>query len=135
MRIVHSADEFSDALDGARREAMASFSDDRVLVEKYITRPRHIEVSSFPFLFLVALACDLRIAAWAFCFSCLVLNLRSVFYSHCSSKSLVIRMGMPSTFLSVTAVCSVATRKSWKKLLRLVVCCSQYILLVDFPGI
>lgn len=47
MRIVQSANEFSDMLDSARREAMNSFGNDEVLVEKYITTPRHIEVQVF----------------------------------------------------------------------------------------
>ena len=47
MRIVQSANEFSDRLDSARREAMNSFGNDEVLVEKYITTPRHIEVQVF----------------------------------------------------------------------------------------
>lgn len=44
MRIVNSSAEFSDALQQARQEAMNAFGDDRVLLEKYIVRPRHIEV-------------------------------------------------------------------------------------------
>lgn len=47
MRIVQSANEFSEMLDSARREAMNSFGNDEVLVEKYITTPRHIEVQVF----------------------------------------------------------------------------------------
>ena len=48
MRAVDAADEFADALARARREAKASFGDDRVLVERYlIERPRHIEVQVF----------------------------------------------------------------------------------------
>lgn len=47
MRIVQSAGEFSDMLSSARREAMNSFGNDEVLVEKYITTPRHIEVQVF----------------------------------------------------------------------------------------
>ena len=42
MRIVRGRDEFMEALDSCRREAAKAFGDDRVLVEKYITRPRHI---------------------------------------------------------------------------------------------
>lgn len=42
MRIVHSAGEFQEALESAKREALKSFSDERVLVEKYIIRPRHV---------------------------------------------------------------------------------------------
>lgn len=47
MRIVQSASEFSDMLDSARSEARNSFGNDEVLVEKYITTPRHIEVQVF----------------------------------------------------------------------------------------
>src|ERR1700744_4029983 len=47
MRIVNEAGEFARALDGAKREATASFGDDRVLVEKYLAAPRHIEVQVF----------------------------------------------------------------------------------------
>ncbi|MDQ3809785.1 MAG: ATP-grasp domain-containing protein, partial [Chloroflexota bacterium] len=44
MRVVPSSDDFADALEGARREARASFGDDRVLLERYVGRPRHVEV-------------------------------------------------------------------------------------------
>jgi 3-methylcrotonyl-CoA carboxylase alpha subunit len=44
MRIVHAESDFMEALHGARRESLKSFKDDRVLVEKYILKPRHIEV-------------------------------------------------------------------------------------------
>ena len=47
MRIVYSEDEFLDQLEAAKREAMKSFSDDNMLVEKYIERPRHIEMQIF----------------------------------------------------------------------------------------
>jgi 3-methylcrotonyl-CoA carboxylase alpha subunit len=47
MRVVERTEEFADALSGARREAKASFGDDRVLLEKYLTRPRHIELQVF----------------------------------------------------------------------------------------
>lgn len=47
MRIVRTAEEFSASLDSARREAASSFGDERVLVEKYLTAPRHIEVQVF----------------------------------------------------------------------------------------
>ena len=47
MRIVKNADEFLDALESAKRESIKSFSDDRVLVEKYLVKPRHIEVQVF----------------------------------------------------------------------------------------
>ena len=47
MRKVDAAPDFADALDSCRREAAASFGDDRVLIEKYILSPRHIEVQVF----------------------------------------------------------------------------------------
>ena len=47
MRRVDNPDDFSEALSGARREAKAAFGDDRVLVEKYVDKPRHIEVQVF----------------------------------------------------------------------------------------
>ena len=47
MRRVDAADAFADALESCRREAAASFGDDRVLIEKYILGPRHIEVQIF----------------------------------------------------------------------------------------
>ncbi|HLZ82021.1 MAG TPA: biotin carboxylase N-terminal domain-containing protein [Caulobacteraceae bacterium] len=47
MRAVHTAHDFAGALAGARREAAAAFGDDRVLLEKLIASPRHIEVQVF----------------------------------------------------------------------------------------
>ncbi|WP_137932129.1 acetyl/propionyl/methylcrotonyl-CoA carboxylase subunit alpha [Mesorhizobium comanense] len=47
MRRVEHPDDFSEALSSARREAKAAFGDDRVLVEKYVDKPRHIEVQVF----------------------------------------------------------------------------------------
>jgi len=47
MRRVEAAAEFAAALASCQREAAASFGDDRVLIEKYVTRPRHIEVQVF----------------------------------------------------------------------------------------
>src|SRR5215218_5148944 len=44
MRVVLSAAELEDATAAARREAGAAFDDDRVLVERYVERPRHLEV-------------------------------------------------------------------------------------------
>ncbi len=43
MRIVHKKEDLASALEGCRREAQGAFGDDRIFVEKYITRPRHIE--------------------------------------------------------------------------------------------
>ncbi len=47
MRIVERAEDFAAALEGAQREALASFGDATVLVEKYLIRPRHIESQVF----------------------------------------------------------------------------------------
>ncbi|HET8611957.1 MAG TPA: biotin carboxylase N-terminal domain-containing protein, partial [Sphingomonas sp.] len=47
MRRVDRAEDFQDALASCRREAASSFGDDRVLIEKYILSPRHIEVQVF----------------------------------------------------------------------------------------
>ncbi len=44
MRIVRSLDELPEAIAAARREAAAAFGDDRLLVERYLERSRHIEV-------------------------------------------------------------------------------------------
>ncbi|WP_122468522.1 acetyl/propionyl/methylcrotonyl-CoA carboxylase subunit alpha [Brevundimonas lutea] len=47
MKRVDAAEDFVAGLDSAKREAKAAFGDDRVLIETYITRPRHIEVQVF----------------------------------------------------------------------------------------
>jgi 3-methylcrotonyl-CoA carboxylase alpha subunit len=47
MRRVDAASDFRDALGSCQREAASSFGDDRVLIEKYILSPRHIEVQVF----------------------------------------------------------------------------------------
>ncbi|MGO4331726.1 acetyl-CoA carboxylase biotin carboxylase subunit [Cupriavidus sp. 2TAF22] len=47
MRVVEGGDGFEAALASVKREASASFGDDKVLVEKYLTRPRHIEIQVF----------------------------------------------------------------------------------------
>ena len=44
MRIVQSAAEFSQALEGAQREAQAAFGDPTVFIERYVQNPRHIEI-------------------------------------------------------------------------------------------
>ena len=47
MRQVWSGEEFDEALAAAKRESLASFGDDSMLVEKYLTKPRHVEVQVF----------------------------------------------------------------------------------------
>ena len=43
MRVVHDPAALADSLDAARREAQAAFGDDRLILERYLPRPRHIE--------------------------------------------------------------------------------------------
>ncbi|TLF47919.1 acetyl/propionyl/methylcrotonyl-CoA carboxylase subunit alpha [Halomonas urmiana] len=47
MRVVESAANFQAALEGCRRESQAAFGDQRMLIEKYLTQPRHVEVQVF----------------------------------------------------------------------------------------
>ncbi|HZX28650.1 MAG TPA: acetyl/propionyl/methylcrotonyl-CoA carboxylase subunit alpha [Telluria sp.] len=47
MRVVEKAEDFKAALASCKREAISSFGDDKVLAEKYLTRPRHIEIQVF----------------------------------------------------------------------------------------
>jgi acetyl/propionyl-CoA carboxylase alpha subunit len=44
MRVVRSLDDLDDALAAARREALAGFGDERVYLERYLERPRHVEI-------------------------------------------------------------------------------------------
>ena len=44
MRVVRDPSELQEALEAARREAMAAFGDDRVFCERYVERPRHVEI-------------------------------------------------------------------------------------------
>ncbi|WP_153076951.1 acetyl/propionyl/methylcrotonyl-CoA carboxylase subunit alpha [Paraburkholderia bonniea] len=47
MRVVEDSAGFAQALSSCQREAASSFGNDRVLIEKYLTRPRHVEVQVF----------------------------------------------------------------------------------------
>jgi len=47
MRLVEASGDFPDALASCKREAISSFGNDHVLIEKYITKPRHIEIQVF----------------------------------------------------------------------------------------
>jgi len=47
MRVVQEKKGFAGALEAAQREARSSFGDDRVLIERYLERPRHIEMQVF----------------------------------------------------------------------------------------
>ena len=47
MRIVAKTEEFDAALASCKREAINSFGDDAVLIERYVTKPRHIEIQVF----------------------------------------------------------------------------------------
>lgn len=44
MRAVHHESEFSAALSGAKRESLASFADDTMIIEKLVLHPRHVEL-------------------------------------------------------------------------------------------
>ncbi len=44
MRVVRAPGELDEALEAARREAKAAFGDDRVFCERYVERPRHVEI-------------------------------------------------------------------------------------------
>ena len=47
MRVVNNAAEFNEALRSAKREALGAFDNDRMLLEKYLEQPRHIEIQIF----------------------------------------------------------------------------------------
>ena len=47
MRLVEQSVDFPDALASCKREAISSFGNDHVLIEKYITKPRHVEIQVF----------------------------------------------------------------------------------------
>src|SRR5258708_5516111 len=47
MRIVRKDSELASALESAKREAMSSFGDDKILLENYLESPRHIEIQIF----------------------------------------------------------------------------------------
>ncbi|MBO0733319.1 MAG: acetyl/propionyl/methylcrotonyl-CoA carboxylase subunit alpha [Methylocapsa sp.] len=47
MKIVERKEDFGQQLASAKREALAAFADDRILIEKYLERPRHVEVQIF----------------------------------------------------------------------------------------
>jgi propionyl-CoA carboxylase alpha chain len=47
MRLVEEADEFEEQMQMAQNEAMSSFSDDAVFIEKFVSKPRHIEIQVF----------------------------------------------------------------------------------------
>lgn len=47
MRVVNSVSEFAELLDSVKRESINAFGDDRVLLERYISKPRHIEFQVF----------------------------------------------------------------------------------------
>ena len=47
MRVVTGAQDFAGALASCKRESASSFNDDRVLIERYVQQPRHIEIQVF----------------------------------------------------------------------------------------
>ncbi len=53
MRVVRESKEFMAALDGAKREALAGFGNDLVLLERYVDTPRHVEVQVFAVIMVI----------------------------------------------------------------------------------
>ena len=47
MRLVEKREDFLEMLESCKRESMNSFKDDAVLLERYLTAPRHVEVQIF----------------------------------------------------------------------------------------
>src|SRR3546814_1451223 len=47
MRIVEASPAFAETLASCKREAASSFGDDKVLIERYLQKPRHIEIQVF----------------------------------------------------------------------------------------
>src|SRR5690554_3428380 len=47
MRVVESGEQFRALLEGCQRESRAAFNDDRMLIEKYLTQPHHVDVQVF----------------------------------------------------------------------------------------
>ena len=62
MRAVEKAEDFAAALASCKREAINSFGSDAVLVEKYVQRPRHIEIQVFGDTTATASTCSSAIA-------------------------------------------------------------------------
>lgn len=65
MRIAHSKEDFAEALKSARLESAKSFKDDKVLLEKYVSKLRHVEVQVFGdlhgnFVYLFERDCSLQ---------------------------------------------------------------------------
>jgi len=48
MRLVEAEEDFAEALHSARREACAAFGDDKMLIECYLGKPRHVEIQILP---------------------------------------------------------------------------------------
>ena len=65
MRVVRGARDFAPALDSARREAEAAFGDGRVLIERFLERPRHIEVQVLPIPMATRCICSSAIAPFS----------------------------------------------------------------------
>jgi 3-methylcrotonyl-CoA carboxylase alpha subunit len=93
MRIVEKAEDFDQMLESSKREAMKSFGDNRVLVEKYLSTPRHVEVQVFcdklgNAVYLFERDCSVQrrhqkiieeAPAVFYCFVHLLLNLNSIY--------------------------------------------------------
>ena len=92
MRICLTAEDFDAQLDSAKREAMKSFGDEVMLLEKFVVDPRHVEVQ-------VNGQWKAQNVQWLTC-RCLVTSMETM-----------------STSMKETAVSSEDTRRSWRRLL------------------
>ena len=81
MRIAMTADVFEDQLRSAKSEAMGAFGDDVMLVEKYITTPRHIEVQIFADKHGMCLRC-LRTKTFRFFFLWKIVRVQDMTQGH-----------------------------------------------------
>ena len=119
MRIVTEGKAFTAALESAQREAKSAFGDDRVLVEKYLDRPRHIEVQVFgdkhgTVVYLFERDCSVQRRHQKVLEEAPAPGLstgRATSRCRCSATS----MGRSFTSLSATARCSGATRRCWRR--------------------
>ena len=98
MRICPTAEDFDAQLDSAKREAMKSFGDEVMLLEKFVVDPRHVEVQVTALLENGLKNENTRLV----CFRCSVTN-----------------MGTMCTSMRGTAVCNEDIRRSLRRLLDL----------------
>lgn len=92
MRIVQSPDEFVESFLGAQREAAASFGVNTILLEKYITQPRHIEVQVIFFSSFSIILSIMRKRHHAFFFIFSVQHVwKSLLYARCTTLYILLQ--------------------------------------------